>query len=548
MIPEVNIEIVDGGLGLIPASSARTSVKLGVCSRGVVSDIYSFSDSTLLQSTLGAGPAVDAAGDTLDAAGGPVLVVPLLPSTYGAAGSTTHTGTGAGTVTGNEAPDVQVLAKVTTAGIRGTAALSFSIAGGDYGTPVLTAANVVVPGMPLVTLGCAAGTYVLNEVYTIATTGVVTQSGAGPAVTQVSSPVDAYDVIVLITGGGALGAGTFKYTIDGGVSYSGSIQIPSGGTYALPGTGVIITFSAATYVVDDEYAFVTTAASFSTTDVTNGLTALLADSASWGFVHIVGTPSSAAAAATLAGVVDSSMTAAQTNFRYVFGVTECPTTESDSTVVAAFASFASRRIMVAAGDIGHISRLTGKILRRNCAWVVTSRIAGIRPGKDPAAVSIGPVPNVRSLYRDERRTPALDAGRFATMRTFVDFAGYYVTNGNMMAPSGSDFSLVQYRRVMDRACQVVRAFEIPLLSEEVRIDLKTGYIDERDAQAFEAKGNSALATALVATKDASGATVSMSRTTNLLSSGSEPVQVSIVPLAYLKELDNTIGFSNPALQ
>ncbi len=100
---------------------------------------------------------------------------------------------------------------------------------------------------------------------------------------------------------------------------------------------------------------------------------------------------------------------------------------------------------------------------------------------------------------------------------------------------------------MDRACQVVRAFELPLLSEEVRINLTTGFIDERDAQLFEAKGNAALTQALISTNNASSVEVVMNRTTNLLSSGVEPVQISIVPLAYLKELDNTIGFANPAL-
>jgi len=134
------------------------------------------------------------------------------------------------------------------------------------------------------------------------------------------------------------------------------------------------------------------------------------------------------------------------------------------------------------------------------------------------------------------------------MRTFKGYPGYFITNGNMMATYGSDFSLVQFRRVMDRACQVVRAAEIPMLSSEVRVDLKTGFIDERDAQEFESKVGTQLKTALVATGNASDASVTLNRTTNLLESASEPVTVSIVPLAYLKQLDNTIGFANPSLQ
>lgn len=549
MIPEVEIEIVDGGLGLIPASVAQTSVKIGVCSRGVPEEIYSFNDTVAMQSQLGGGPLVEAIADTLSAAGGPVIAVPADPVTAGTVGSTTHEGTGAGAVTGVAAPDRQILMKVTTGGVRGTAYVAFSVGGGAYGVPVVTAATVAVPGT-LVVLALASQTYTLNDVWTITTVNGITVSGSGTAgwvTISSASPVDAYDVIVEIIAEGALGVGTFRYSLDGGNAYSGVIVIPSGGKYAMSGTGVYLNFTAATYIVADTYEFATTAASYGTTETTAALVALLADSAEWGFVHIVGAPSSAANAATLAGVVDTQMTNAQTNFRYVFGVVECPTTESDSDVAAAFEDFASTRIMVCAGDIGHISPISGRILRRNCAWVVTSRIAGIRPGKDPAAVRLGRIPNVRSLYRNEQVTPYLDAARFTTMRTFIGYAGYYITNGNMMAASGSDFSLVQYRRVMDRACQVVRAAEIPYLSEEVRIDLTTGYIDERDAQAFEAKVGSQLKTALVATNNASGASVAVSRTTNLLSSASEPVTVSIVPLAYLKAIENTIGFSNPAL-
>lgn len=549
MIPEVNITIVDGGLGLIPASVANTSVKVGICSRGIPNEISEFSNLTAAENALGGGPLVEALADTLAVAGGPVIAVPATPSTYGTCSSVTHEGSGTSTVTPSPGPELEIKLKVTTGGLRGTAQFAFSINGGEYGTPVLSAATMAVAGS-LVTLAIASQTYTLGDVWTIKTTGVISLVGAGTVgwvTISSASPVDAYDIILEVLAGGALGTATFRYSVDGGNSYTPAIATPGAGIYALSGLGIYVTL-AGTFVAGDTYAFTSTAASYSTSDATSALTALLADSREWGFVHIVGAPSSAANAATLAGVVDTSMTSAETQFRYVFAVVECPSDGiTDATIIAAFESFASTRIMVCAGDVGHVSPVSGQILRRNCAWVVTSRIAKIRVGVDPAWVQLGRIPNVVSLYRNEAVTPGLDAARFTTMRTFIGFAGYYITNGNMMAPAGSDFGLVQYRRVMDRACQVVRAAEIPMLSMSVRIDPKTGYIDERDAQSFEARVGSQLKTALVATGDASAAAVVVDRQTNLLSSASQPVTVQIVPLAYFKEIDNTIGFANPAL-
>jgi hypothetical protein len=217
-------------------------------------------------------------------------------------------------------------------------------------------------------------------------------------------------------------------------------------------------------------------------------------------------------------------------------------------VATAFASFSSLRTMVVAGDVGAVSPINGRILRRNAAWIVSAHLAGIQPGEDAGFVgSRNPIRNVASLYRDEQKTQFLDAQRFATMRTIPGRAGYYITNGNMMAPSGSDFNLVQRRRVMDAACRITRQAELPYLNGSVRINPTNGYIDERDAQAFEAKVNSQLKAGVVATGDASASSVVVNRSANILSTSTLPVTVRIVPLGYMKFIATNIGFTNPAI-
>jgi hypothetical protein len=552
-LPDATFKIQDGALGQTPPSVANAHVKLGVCSAGIVGQIYSFGDAGTAAATLGSGPLVEALADSLSV-GGPVYALPVNPSAYGSNGSVTHTGPGTGTVAASLAPAQSIQLKIGTGGTNGTMTFQVSLNGGAYGTPVASTSGTfsyAVPGT-LTTVTFASGqTWVSNDVYLIATDGSVTLTGSGPAasnVTHSDSPIDAYSVLLTITTAGGLGAGVFTYSVDGGNSTSGQIAIPSGaGKYAIPGTGVVATFSG-TFTAGDTYAWTTTAAGYSTTDLTNAFTALLAAAPEWGFVHVVGTWANAAAAASAAAIVDTQMTTAEGQFRFAFGLVECPTSESDSTVASAFASFQSRRTGVVAGDIGHVSSVTGRILRRNAAWAVATHIANIQPGEDPAFVgSTTPIVHVASLYRDEQKTPFLDAQRFITMRTFPGRPGYFITNGNLMAPPGSDFNYVQRRRVMDAACRIARQGELPYLNGSVRINPADGTIDERDAQSFEATVNSKLKAGVVSTGDASASSVVVNRAANILSTSTLPVTVRITPLGYMKFISTNIGFQNPSL-
>lgn len=555
-LPEVTMTIQDGGLGLVPPSVAGASVKMGVCSAGVVGQLYSFGDMSTLTSTLGAGPLAEAVAETLSVAGGPVYAIPLNPTTAGAATGVTHTGPGAGVVTVTLAPAVSVAIKIGTGGVNGTATFSVSVNGGAYGTPVATTGGTfayAVPGTLTTVTLAAAQTWVSGEIYTIATDGSVTLTGSGPAasnVTHADSPLDAYSVVATITTGGGVGTAVFTYSVDGGASTSANIATAA--KYAIPGTGVVLNFSA-TFTAADAYTFTTTTAAANNTDVTNGLTTLLGQAIEWGFVHLVGAATTSSGAAATAAVVDTQMTTAETAFRYVWALTECPTTESDATVAAAFASFSSRRVAVAAGDIRHISVLTGRILRRNCAWVVASRAAATLPAEDLGyrGSNLGSIPHIQSvsngvsgLYRDEGKTPLLDQNRFMTMTTMIGRQGYFITVGRTMAPAGSDFTYLVGRRVMDAACRIVRQAEIPYVNGSVRVTGQ-GFIDDGDARAFEMKVTQQIKAGLAG--QISDAVVVVNRTANILSTGIEPVAISVTPLGYTRQIQTTIGFRNPAL-
>ncbi len=285
----------------------------------------------------------------------------------------------------------------------------------------------------------------------------------------------------------------------------------------------------------------------------DALNALKADPRTWFMVHVVVTPTSAANAASLAAAVDAILAAMEGVFRYVAGLTECPQdsdlggSNTDAAAIAAFASYGNTRMSVGLGDCQLVSLLTGRQDRRNAAWPYAARLASIAPGEDAGWIGRGALPGVAALNRDEAATPGANDQRFVTLTTMIGKQGFYVTEPKTMAPTGSDFYLMQFRRVIDIVATTARNALLFYLGKSVRVDKVTGFIDPRDADAIEAKVLAQIKAAVVATGDASDASFKLNRSINLLSTSTQPTTTRVIPLAYLKQLQNDLGFVNPAL-
>jgi hypothetical protein len=558
-LPDVQVNIQDPGLGIVPPSAARTQAKLMVSQAGTPNTVYSAGTVKAARDQVGSGPLLQATAQVLGVAGGPVLMVPVLASTYGTVtGAFALTGGGTGTVTGSKGPEQVVKVRIGTGGLPGVFTFQIAVGSGSYGPLITSSADpysLQVPGQQFTKLAFGNFTYVANDIYTVGLNGVVVRTGSGTSSAldgTTHSPVDAYDIWVEITASGALGAGAFRYTLDGGSNYSGSILLPSAGVYVIPGTGIVLTF-AGTFTVADVYKGTSTHASSSGSDITAAFTGLLANASEWGLAHVGGTPASAAAAATLAATVGAQMDLAQASYRFVRAIMQCPSSEGDSAVAAAFASFAHPRVGVCVGDVYLVSPVTGLVDKRNLAWAYTARLSATKlsshPGQIDASNNGGALRNVRSIVRDEFATPGLDDARFVTARTVIGLPGYYITRGKMMALAGSDFSNIMNCRVMDRACTVERAAALFFMNLDVRIDPDTGHIDERDAMKMEAVCQSKLEADLLGDNgEASAVRVAVSRTDNLLSTSTLNVEVSVIPKGYTETIKMSIGFKNPALQ
>jgi len=152
-----------------------------------------------------------------------------------------------------------------------------------------------------------------------------------------SVPLDDYIGIVKCSRSGKVGTSpypTFTYSLDNGLTFSAEIVIPIGGVYVIPKTGVTLTFTSGAngMFTNDTWYFTTTAATWNNSDVSTAFTALLADSRTWGFAHLVGVCDT-----TIATTVAAFMASAQTNERYVHTIVEV----RDMNMIATLASTAN---------------------------------------------------------------------------------------------------------------------------------------------------------------------------------------------------------------
>lgn len=556
-LPDVSVTIQDGAQGLVSAAPDQAHAILGTCSRGTVNTLYSYSDIPSLVAAHEAGPAVEAAAHSLAIAGGPVYLVRIAETTPGAPGAVTQTGSGpvitapklsAVTSAGTAPPVVtltgatplkfiDLVVEITTGGARGVAVFRYSLDGGDTWaeSAVTTAATYLMPNTG-VTLNFATGTdYTNDNVYTAST----------------CVPNDAYEMKVEIVDGGALGTGTFRYSLDAsnpaGPTWSATFVTPTGALFVIPSSGITLTFAAGTYVAGTMYTLASlTAPVYTSTEVIAALAALTADPREWSAVHLCGQASSAAASASMASVLDTQLEAAATgSFRYSHAIMEAADV-SDSLLIAGFASFASKRVNVAAGFCRLTSSISGRGYKRSAALPIAARLSKVGIGVDLGRVLDGSLPGVTYLHRDEQVTTALDAARFSTLRSLIGRQGYYITNGRIMAAAGSDFRLTQYRRVMDRACAVGRDALLDYLNAGVRINAN-GTIFELDARGIEAVVTSALNAALTQPGHASAVRCVVDRTNNVQSTEQVKAQIRVTPLGYAKSIAQDIGFTSPAL-
>lgn len=565
-VPDRNITVQDGGNG-VSLGIGVSRCLIGTSSSGSYNTPTSFTSPNDLASTFGYGPGVTAARYELENGGGTVVFIRVPSSVAGAITTGTPDESGSGTCACSGTPNdaYRIAVEILKAGDLGTATFKYSLDAGPDDTnednrtwstavAVPTGGTYAIPNTGL-TLTFGGTAFVLGDLFWFSTTqpgyalsdlntamdalrtsgyvvewvhpigamsatvaagfktkldalettyhqyvfgvadvadvsaiGTVTKAGTTPPDVTISGiPLGSYDVVINITTLGVLGTAAFTYSIDGGDTTSDPITTTVGtGVTAIGDIGMTFTFASGTYAVDNEYTFST-----------------------W----------------------------------------DAPTNHSawEVTIKTDYAAHASNKILVCAGH-GECTLPTGEIKRVPSAWGQSALLAKVGLSTDLGQVEdAGALPGFLSISHDEYKNPGLDDYGFCTTRTWLGITGLYSNQGRIFCAAGSDYDLVQYRRVMNAACRALDLALARKVNKKTRVDSTTGFIFEADARALDRVFDTAVRDVTVKKGHASGLVVACVRDENLLSTRELTVDLKIIGLAYLKTLTARIGYMNPVL-
>lgn len=352
----------------------------------------------------------------------------------------------------------------------------------DYGYGPLTdyaAHTIAAANQPVVLVkGTAA--------YAGALGAITTTNGSTSTITNNSSaPYDTYDVRVEFLTGGTIGVTgiTYRYSLDGGNTWSGSQALGTATTLTIPNTGVSFTLGAGNINAGETLQAYTTRPQLNDTNITDGLTALGLSRLPFEGVLI-----DCSAGAATVGVIDTILSSWEGKGKFKFALLNSryktepePTAESEAAYATAlgttFGNQTSIRACVGADGAHAPSPITGWNLKRPTAMFLGGRAMAIPIGEDPAWVARGPLQGAQvsdargnPFDHDEDLYPNLDSLRLTSLRSFAPGGpqGIFVTNANTIAPTGSPFAYLQHIRIMNRACEIAWAVLTQQLSRGVR--------------------------------------------------------------------------------
>ena len=132
---------------------------------------------------------------------------------------------------------------------------------------------------------------------------------------------------------------------------------------------------------------------------------------------------------------------------------------------------------------------------------------------------------------------------YVNARQIIGLNGIYVTSGQMMSEEGSDYTLVERRRVMDKACRLIRKARLIWVNDAVRVG-KDG--SPEGIKTLLARSESPLKI-MITNGEISAGSVAGPEGRNILSTATLKLKVRIAPLGKLPYIENEPAFSNLAL-
>jgi hypothetical protein len=411
--------------------------------------------------------------------------------------------------------------------------------------------------------------YCIHSVTLPTLSGDMDEVGAGTGDIALSGGNrDDYSLAVEIVTAGVAGVGTFRYSLDYNLdsevdpTWSRTRVIPGGLTFAIPNTGITLTFdvSPATYPAGALFTKVMKTVVVGTTDLTGAAGAILSPTL-FGLWSVSGLQATETAGAAIGAALQGHLETLTTSFRYARGIIDVGSLDTSANVLSESDDWEAARICPAYGTVVRQSALPFEGFgNRLCSTQagIAARAAGELISTDLSRTASGADTGVLAIAFDGFEDQQLDAAKISTMRTWPGVPGFYFANAKLHSGFGSDFTDLQYGRIMDVACRTVFTAQFPYISEGFRtveaVDASdehpVGSIDPLDAADVDASVTNALDDNLLKPNNARGRPGHVTAVEyeidflhNLNTSETVKSSVAIQPLGYAKKFETTLFFS-----
>lgn len=389
--------------------------------------------------------------------------------------------------------------------------------------------------------------------------------GTGPTITVSGSPNDRYNLRVEVVVGGARGTATFKYSLDAWdtdiAPFTYSQVRTTAATYLMANSGLTLAFPTGTYVAGDVYTYSCIPQEPGTTDLAAIALLLEEDPAlDFNLWLVSGSQPLDDTASALAAAFQGHLVTLTQSFRYARGIIDIGSGDTAANVKAEAANWTGSRIMPCYGYEYRPSLLPfeGYSTRKiSCSAGEAARTFSELISSDLSRTAAGADEGVLAIAFDGFYDQTLDAAQLSTMRTWPGVPGFYIAGGKLKCSFGSDYTDMQYGRIMDAACRTTYLAQFPFQSATFRTigpgdssGRPAGAIYEPDARTLEQTVTNSLNDILMSPDNASGTKGHVSAllytvdlTNNLATSGQINTKVQLRQLGYAKVISTTLGFT-----
>lgn len=372
-----------------------------------------------------------------------------------------------------------------------------------------------------------------------------TQAANDGEITLSGTPYNSFGIVTEITGKGGLNTATFRYSLNGGYTFTEDITVPLSGTYQIAEAGVSLTFVVAedkSFEIGDIFHWETTEPQLSTANVLEAMDTIKSIKDEAEYVHIVG----AASAATWAAVSAAQTELQERYHKPLFVMLEAyrqgeeSLAEYMSSLLEDRKKVQNRCIQVVASWLLYTG-MDGAIKEINAAGIVAGLYSRVTVNKsigEVAAISLSEY-KIHTLLLPEDRIEELDAAGYLTLRQYDGLLGYYVTNARMFSPPESDFKYAEDIRVLHKIICTTRKAALHQLQADV--DLANVAADlQIKAQLIQSKVEE-----MVDAKEISSVSVTVPEDQDILTTETLNLAVRYVPRGKIRTINIYVGVSNP---